>query len=426
MGDEQLAIDAFVNALHDRPIQNESEIYRIAGKVDPQNHRLLARAALVHAGEEPASWVDELLTETSREEMSGLYDLTWNIAATSTINTVECRDKYSQALAVAVLCRARPAEKFEFVWGQGSTASKVFPRTYGRTSYRGPLVASPGNRYIWNNHEVSPYWWVNLAGPLAEKALGNSWYWDGYDHPVLGWAMEAAVEHGHDVSLTNEPDRLVPIINKVPCRPHQRWHFIRFASGNVFGLLSMSTHETRGPVLVVEFIKRDKLIRIYSPSRQTGGGQWTACNARLDGRNWAVWERHNSSSRIEGRIADDIVTHVVWDEGGCRMAGDSPPSPDPPDPPDPPPPDPDPGPPQPPAELPDHVPAILQAQITYDRGLRELGSQGKADSLEREARGRTAVEVMARIGGTSTVGNTIEDAVRGCETLLRDLRSMLP
>ncbi len=86
--------------------------------------------------------------------------------------------------------------------------------------------------------------------------------------------------------------------------------------------------------------------------------------------------------------------HVIWDSEGCRLVG------------------------QTPDQLPDPIPELDQAGALYDSVLRQLGDQGYPDSEDREARGRTAYEVMRRIASAER-----SSALEGAETLVADMKA---
>ncbi len=400
-GDEQIVTQAFVDALHGRSIDNVlAQVKETANKTSPQNWVTLANAALVHAGEIPATGFNPLVAQTSTEFGSGLYDFSWSLCTYATIQTPEAVDAYTAMLAAAALCLC-PAEKIELrdLYGENRR-----DRNYGMANYHGPISMLPGNRMIWDTSEAALYAERSIAAPLAAWAQGQQWSWQGWEHPTLGWAMEAAVEespdghhHGHPVDLPTDPADLVELVNRLKMRSNQRLEILHLKGGGRFGLLSQSTFNTRGPVLVTEYLPEQKLYRQISPATQTGNGQWTNCAARLeDDGSWAVWQTGNESKRIEGRLSAEPEVHIVWDSTGCRFAGEPPP----------------------PEQLPDPIPELAQAIALYDQVLTQLGQQGYADSADRETRGRTAVEVMNRIAG-----NTRSSAREGTETLLADMKA---
>ena len=396
-GAETIVSEAFRDALHGRPIQDLATVHETSKKTSPNNWITLARAALVHAGEIPASDFDPLVATTSTEFGSGLYDFSWSLCTYATIPTQPVIDAYSAMLAASALCLC-PAEKIELRDRAGDYRRD---RNYGMAHYHGPISMLPGNRMIWDTHEAALYAERSIAAPLAAWALGQDWAWEGYDHPSMGWAMEAAVartpeghEHGHKVDLPQDPAGLVRFIDKLKMRSNQRLEILQLKDGGLFGLLSRSTFNTRGSVLVTEYIPDQKLLRQTSPAEQTGGGEWTACEAKLEADgSWAVWQSGNSDKRIEGQVGE-VDVHIIWDSDGCRLVGQTP---DP---------------------LPDPIPELAEAIALYDSVLRQLGSQGYPDSADREARGRTAVEVMNRIASAER-----SSARQGAETLVADMKA---
>lgn len=402
MGDESIANKAFVEALHGRPIPEIERVRSIAKKEDPQNQRVAALAALIHAGERQPGDLDDYIATSSREEGSPLYDF-WTHCSLSTIESDAARAKYAQWLALAVLCRCPQVEYLEF-HGLGSPNRRE--RNYSRTQYRGPIDGRCGNRAIWDSNQASWYHELNLSAPLAERALGNPISWHGYDHPVLGWAMEAAVKHGHPVQLRDDPEFLVSMANTVPMRSGRQPYFeiVRFADGGLFTLLSANTHRTRGPVMATQYVPAQRLLKVYSPAEQTGGGEWTDCMAGMASHTqlleWTAWQRNNPAISIGSNIPNEnIEYHVIWDQDGCRFLGDTPPV----------------------EKLPDPVPETAQGLASFDAAGRKIAAQGEeVQGPERDTRLRTAAEVMRRI-----TEDTIESAAAGAETLARDLEGML-
>lgn len=398
-GDEAIVTDAFVDALHGKSIDSVlDQVRATSNKTSPNNWVTLARAALVHANDIPKEDFNPLVAQTSTEFGSLLYDFSWSLCTYATIKTPEAIEAYTAMLAATALCLC-PAEKIEL-----RNLAGDFPRdrNYGMANYRGPIAALPGNRMIWNTNEAALYAERSIAAPLAAWALGQNWSWDGWNHDALGWAMEAAAagkapnghSHGHKVVLPSDPATLVRFIDKLPMRSNQRLEILRYRDGGLFALLSKSTFSTRGPVLVTEYLPDQKLLRQTSPAVQTGGGEWTACEAKLeDDGSWAVWQASTPSKRIEGRTAKPEV-HIVWDSQGCRLLG------------------------QTPDQLPDPIPELDDAGAIYDSALRQLGDQGYPDSENREARGRTAYEVMNRIASAER-----SLALEGAETLVADMKA---
>ncbi len=336
---------------------------------------------------------------SSTEFGSGLYDFSWSLCTYATIKTPEAIDAYTAMLAAAALCLCK-AEKIELRDLRGDHRRD---RNYGMANYHGPISALPGNRMIWDTSEAALYVERSIAAPLAAWALGQNWAWNAWDHATLGWAMEAAAvgkapnghTHGHKVVLPPDVATLARFIDKLPMRSNQRLEILRLRGGGIFGLLSQSTFSTRGSVLLTEYVPEQKLLRQTSPAEQTGGGEWTACEASLeeDG-SWAVWQKSTPSKRIEGRVGGEVEAHIIWDSEGCRLVG------------------------QEPEPLPDPIPELDEAGATYDSALRQLGAQGYPDSADREARGRTAYEVMNRIASAER-----SSAREGAETLLADMKA---
>lgn len=328
MGNESTANAAFVAGLHGRPIRNIDEVRRIADFRDPQNQRLAARGGLYHAGLVTARSMDDWLKTSSREEGSGLYCGIWSHGVIATIDSPQARLNYEAWLAWNLIVRCKRVEKIQMDHTGGTSRR---PRSYGRNKYRGPIPGCAGNRFIWDRGTASFYHELHMGGPLVERALGNPYSWGGQDHHVIGWPYEAATKHdAHRIRLTEDIEDLVAKVAKVPCRRGVRFEAVRFADDSLFTLMSATTHSTRGGVMATLYEPRNRLLRVISPATPRGGGEWTACNARLEGRDWSTWQRGSPTVRLEGRLRGDIVHHVVWDQTGCRLAGDSVPPPDPP------------------------------------------------------------------------------------------------
>ena len=393
---EKVASAAFRAALRGNPIQDLAKVKEISEYTSPQNWVALARAALVHAGEIPATDFDPLIATTSSEFGSQLYDFSWSLCTYATIPTPRAVEVYTAMLAATALCLC-PAENIELRDLRGDHSRG---RDFGMADYKGPISMMPGNRMIWDTSKAHLYAERNIAGPLAAWALGQDWEWKHSTpkHKTLGWAMDAAHpqpregrRHGHKVDLPRDPAELIPLIDKLKTRSNQRLEILLFPGGRKFALLSRSSFSTRGPALVTEYIPGQKLFRLISPSEQRGGGEWSACSARLrEDRSWAVWQSGNESKRIEGQVPEPEM-HIVWDSDGCRVAGE--------------------------VQVPDPIPEIEQAGGVFHAALTKLGNQGLPDSEDREARGRTAFEVMLRIAQEKR-----SKARRGAETLLRDMR----
>lgn len=402
LGNEDDASQAFKDALHGREIQNLAKVKQISGLTSPQNWVTLSRAALVHAREIPASDFDPLLATTSTEFGSQLYDFSWSLCTYATIPTKRAEEVYTAMLAVAALCLGDINQlEIEDLTGRYRRARKPW------ADYTGPLSVLPGNRDIWTRGERGDeddpvpklYAERGISSPLAAWALGQSWRWTQWDHKTLGWAMDAAAppghtqsghQHGYKVTLPRDPLGLVARINKLKMRGNQRLEILLLPDGGIFCLLNPSTFATRGSALVTEYVPAQKLFRLISPAEPTKNGEWTACEARLSSdRSWYVRQTGNDAKRIDGRVAEPEV-HILWDKNGCQILKG--------------------------AQLPDPIPEIKKAGVQYDAALRKLGDQGKADSRDREARGRTAFEVMNRIAQASR-----SSARKGAETLLRDM-----
>ncbi len=397
-GNEAIVSAAFRAALHGEPIQDLGTVHEVSRYTSPNNWVTLARAALVHAHEIPASDFDPLVAQTATEFGSQLYDFSWSLCTYATIPTQPAIDAYSAMLAATALCLC-PAEKIEL---QDLSGNHRRDRDYGMAHYRGPISMLPGNRMIWTPGQAMVFAERNIAGPLAAWALGQDWSWDGWDHDTLGWAMEAAYprqgplghQHGHKVDLSSNPESLVPFIDKLKMRSNQRLDLLLLPGGGLFGLLSQSTFNTRGPALVTEYVPDQKLMRLISPAQEHGNGEWTACKASLEADgSWAVWQDGNPAQRIEGQVAKPDL-HIVWDAAGCRIEG------------------------QTQSPLPETIPELQDAGVLYDSVLNQLGAQGYPDSKDREARGRTAYEVMNRIASTKR-----SSAREAAEILLADMRA---
>ncbi len=395
---EKIASRAFRDALHGKEIKDLEQVKRISRLEDPQNWVTLARAALVHGGHIPASDFEPLLDTTSREFGSQLYDYSWSLCTYATIKTERVIEAYTAMLAAAALCLC-PAEEIELQNKQDRGNRRDRQPWAG---YRGPISMMPGNRMIWEPGKAHLYAERSLAGPLAAWALdGRRWDWKEWDHHALGWAMDAAYpfttpkghQHGHRIELSRDPVALVRHIDKLKMRRGQRLDILLLAGGGIFGLLKQSTHNTRGSALVTEYVPDEKLFRLISPAQRGQHGEWTRCEAELkDDFRWEVREV-NGSGKIHGEVAEP-ETHIIWDEEGCRIVGQAE---DP---------------------LPDPIPELEPAGALYDSALSQLGSQGHSDSADREARGRTAFEVMNRIASAER-----SSAREGVETLLADMKA---
>ena len=72
---------------------------------------------------------------------------------------------------------------------------------------------------------------------------------------------------------------------------------------------------------------------MYTPSRPTGGGQWSKVTGKVAGSRWEI---ESQGRKISGQIQPGAEV-VIWDERGCRVEGqviDPPPVDPPTDPPD--------------------------------------------------------------------------------------------
>ncbi len=322
MGDEQDAIEGFKKALSGKKIPKSTlkTVRRLAKVTQPYNKRMLSRCALVHAREMSAADLGADLASTSTEVGSGLYE-SWSYTAISTLGSDAAEAAYTGWLAAHALCRCAEVERIEFLGLNPKSVRRG--RNYGMARYRGPLSGMPGNRFIWKSKEASLYHERSLAGPLSERARGHKHRWEGFNHKALGWAMKAAIDHGFDVGLPADPLALAELAGKLPMRQNQRMEIVRFEDDGLFTLMTSSTHHTRGPVMACRYLPAARVLRVISPSKQTGGGEWAACNGKLEDGHWQVWQRGNPSKEITGALPENVRSHFVWDKDGCRLAGTS-------------------------------------------------------------------------------------------------------
>ncbi len=383
MGDEQDAISGFKRALGGKKIPKSTlkTVRRLAKAKQPYNKRMMSRCALVHTGEMKVSDLEGDLASTSTEVGSGLYE-SWSYAAISTLRSDAAKTAYTSWLAAHALCRCAKVERIEFL---GLDSTKVRrERSYGMAGYRGPISGMPGNRFIWKTNKAALYHERSLAGPLSERARGNKRPWQGYDHKALGWAMRAAVDRGLKVRLPADSLALAELVGMLPMRKNQRMEIVRFKDDGLFALLTQSTHHTRGPVMACRYLPAKRLLQVISPSKQTGGGEWAACNGRIQDEQWKVWRRSNKKKKIAGALPENVRTHFIWDADGCRLAG---------------------------------VPLITETPLTQaqQRALGDLDRAIPGDHpLNNQA--RTALEVASRC-----LRNVRRSAHQGAKTLERKL-----
>ena len=347
MMDHEIAFTALQQALHGKRVTGVSAVLRVGEKTEPQNMAATARAAFVlssqaradaeMSAETATAWLAERFATTSNEFGSPQYE---SYTAAAAAATPQGRRYFESHLALASLslCDAATIVLWDLTGDHGR------PRSHSRDNYHGGICCLPGNRRLWERGKPSDWAELNIYGPLAHWAMGRSAGWTAWDHPNLGWPMDAACptarngkghDHGPTIALPTPLADRIAIIGRVPMRPSQRLDLLKLANGDIWGILNRSTHHTRGPVLISWYHAASARLMEISPAEPTSGGEWTGISAQLVGDKWETWQTSTPDKRITGTIGAAVEWHLTWDRDGCRQSGDvpevAPPAPVPPE-----------------------------------------------------------------------------------------------
>ncbi|MCP3959304.1 MAG: hypothetical protein GY719_15745 [bacterium] len=303
-----------------KPIEKRSQVEKAAREAPSTNIGTMAAAAL-------QDWdrLDELLGGDN-EFGSWRYE-PWSAAAAGVGKGPAAHRWFAAWIARAALT-VRNVRQVTLTLPSGTTEARK--RNFGMAGYRGPISCFGGNRFLWKSEP-----------PLLERSLaapGWAWAtkhpkkaWDGWNHPGLGWPMEG-IRRGlkrfdtdfKQALKARDPVRLAPALQAQPLRPKQRIEILSYKNGDMATVMKNSTFATRGPVNITLYDEGTKTLRLISASgnRPSGGGEWYATRAAIEGNKAATWRARKKSVRVEVRLPkSELDWHLVWDNMSARIVG---------------------------------------------------------------------------------------------------------